>query len=135
MADNGHSGTRDWVTLHDETLWRCGCRQVETDPPWLVTFCGQPDCLRLFEAEVAYTAQQFAWQQAHGADPSIVDALLRPMVTPLPQILPPPPAGSGQYFSEPLQLIKKMKPMGRMKSMGGRRPPQHTHTDRELIYA
>lgn len=92
-------GVRTWTTAVNETVWACGCRALtNVTPNALITWCGQPDCLRLFAAQVAYTQRQFDWQTAHGGTPTMVAALLRPMVTPLPQILPPPPASGGQYF-------------------------------------
>jgi hypothetical protein len=91
-------GVRTWTTAVNETVWACGCRALtNVTPNALITWCGQPDCLRLFAAGVAYTQRQFDWQVSRGGTPTLVAALLRPMVTPLPQILPAPT--SGQYFS------------------------------------
>jgi len=81
-----------------QTLWQCGCLEAgATTPKSLLRWCGQPDCLRLAAANVAYTQRQFDWQTAHGGAPVLVAALLRAMVTPLLQILPPPPPGT-QFF-------------------------------------
>jgi hypothetical protein len=94
-------GVITWNWLGNQTLWACGCLEIpagtSNNPPrTLLRWCGQPDCLRLFQANVAYDARQYAWQTAHGGTPTLVAALLRPMVTPLPQILPPP--SGTQYF-------------------------------------
>jgi hypothetical protein len=91
-------GTATFQTLVNETVWSCGCRaKTNVTPNTLVIWCGQPNCLRLGAAGVAYTQAQYNWQVAQGGTPTLVAALLRPMVTPLPQILPPPT--TGQYFS------------------------------------
>lgn len=83
-------GDREWIAFAAEKLWACGCRELQTDPPFLILWCGQPNCLRLFEAQVAYTPLQVAWQRAHGvADPTIVGEF-RLMRSPLPQVIPPP---------------------------------------------
>ena len=91
------AGVVTWTSLQNSTLYTCGCLIITaTSPATLVRYCGQPDCLRLFAANVAYTQAQFNWQTAHGGTPTLVAALQRTMVTPLPQILPPPP--TGYYF-------------------------------------
>lgn len=83
-------GPREWIAFASEKMWACGCRELQTDPPFLILWCGQPDCLRLFEAQVAYTPLQVAWQRAHGvADPTIIGEF-RLMRSPLPQVIPPP---------------------------------------------
>lgn len=85
-------GPREWIAFASEKLWACGCRELQTTPPFLIIWCGQPNCLRLFEAQVAYTPLQVAWQRAHGvADPTIIGEF-RLMRSPLPQVIPPPAA-------------------------------------------
>jgi hypothetical protein len=83
-------GTRTWKTEHNETVYACGCRVINTTPAQLMIWCGQPDCIRLWIAEVAYDVRQWQWQKAHGGDPELVEGLTRHMRTPLPQTVPPP---------------------------------------------
>jgi len=86
-------------SLKPEIMYRCGCRVLDTTPRQLILWCGQPDCLRLFEAGIAYDARQFQWQLANGGTPTMVAGLARYMRTPLAQTIPPPvepldPAGT-----------------------------------------
>lgn len=83
-------GAITWSSLQGQTLFTCGCRQITGPPVQLIMWCGQPDCLRLFQANVAYDDRQFAWQTAHGGSPTQVAGLARYMRTPLPQTVPPP---------------------------------------------
>lgn len=114
-----------WVDQPEIKLFACGCKtNTKFNPPALIIFCARPDCLRLFEANVAYTIQQFQWQHAHGGNPELVAALLRPMVTPLPQILPPPPAQSGTFFTAPVNLkgdpsMQVSQPVDQPQTAGG----------------
>jgi hypothetical protein len=54
-------------------------------------WCGQPSCLRLLAAEIAYTPEQAAFQRSRGVADPLLAAPMRMMRTPLPQSVPPPP--------------------------------------------
>ena len=87
---NIQPGEREWIAFASEKMWACGCRELQTTPPFLIIWCGQPNCLRLFEAEVAYTPLQVAWQRAHGVEDPTIIGEFRLMRSPLPQVIPPP---------------------------------------------
>lgn len=104
-------GTVTWESEVNTKIFACGCKiRTNVTPNFLIIYCGQPDCLRLFDANVAYTQQQFNWQHSRGGSPTLVQALLRPMVTPLPQILPPPPAGASYMKGETQMTVQQEEP-------------------------
>jgi hypothetical protein len=79
------------VAAQPVTVWACGCQQRNSPLPVEVTvICGRPDCLRLFQAQVAFTPLQFNWQVAHGGSPTMVKSAT--FTIPRAQTLPPSPA-------------------------------------------